>query len=168
LKRPKGNRFHKKKNLVNQFKKNFDFQYLPYGPEMITRARELQSNWCIWRDCEGNETLAMENRVIERVLSHGSEFAQITGGALIVDDELVCYTIAEAVFSKDLVIHFEKANPEFKGSYQAINQLFLDHGSENDYLRVNREQDIDDPGLRQAKLSYNPIGFIKKDKIIFS
>lgn len=161
----KGNRFHKKKNLVNQFKKNYDYRYLPYSPEMMMRARELQTDWCIWRDCEANETLAMENRVIERVLSNGSELMQMTGGALVVGDELICYTIAEAVFSNDLVIHFEKGNPEFKGSYQAINQLFLEHNDQYDYVHVNREQDIDDPGLRKAKLSYNPVGFIKKDNV---
>ena len=27
----KGNRFHKKKNLVNQFKKTYPFEYLPFG-----------------------------------------------------------------------------------------------------------------------------------------
>jgi len=27
---------------------------------------------------------------------------------------------------------------------------------------INREQDLDDLGLRQAKESYNPVGFLKK------
>lgn len=163
--RLKGNRFHKKKNLVNQFKKKYDYRYLTYDEEMIERALFLQADWCLWKDCESNETLAMENRVIERVLEQNSKFGQLTGGALLVGDDLVSYTIAEAVFDRYLVIHFEKGNPEYKGSYQAINQMFL-AGSGQKYDRVNREQDIDDPGLRKAKLSYNPVDFIKKNSVI--
>jgi hypothetical protein len=160
----KGNRFHKKKNLVNQFKRRYDYIYRPFDEGMIDRALALQADWCTWKDCEANEILTMENRVIEKILTHGSNFEQLIGGALFVEDELVSYTIAEVVFNRYLVIHFEKGNPAVKGSYQAINQMFLEHSGQG-YLRVNREQDIDDPGLRKAKLSYNPVDFIKKNSV---
>jgi hypothetical protein len=64
------------------------------------------------------------------------------------------------------VIHFEKGNHEYKGVYQAINQMFLEH-SENNFEFVNREQDLGDEGLRKAKLSYNPVDFIKKYRVTF-
>ena len=163
----KGNRFHKKKNLVNQFKRKYDYTYLPFDEGMIERALTLQADWCTWKDCEANETLAMENRVIEKVLRQGLNFKQLIGGALFVGDELVSYTIAEVVFNRHIVIHFEKGNPAVKGSYQAINQMFLKNNSQ-DYWRVNREQDLDDPGLRKAKLSYNPVDFIKKNSVTLS
>ncbi len=63
-----------------------------------------------------------------------------------------------------LLIHFEKGNPEFKGIYQAINQFFLNH-LQHPYQTVNREQDLDDDGLRKAKLSYHPIDFIRKYQV---
>jgi len=163
----RGNRFHKKKNLVNQFKRKYDYTYLPFDEGMIDRALALQAEWCTWKDCEANEILTMENRVIKKVLTHGSNFEQLIGGTLFVGNELVSYTIAEVVFDSYLVIHFEKGNPAVKGSYQAINQMFLEHNGQG-YLQVNREQDIDDPGLRKAKLSYNPVDFIKKNSVYLS
>ena len=58
----------------------------------------------------------------------------------------------------------EKGNTDFKGVYQAINQLFLENSGKN-YEIVNREQDLDDEGLRKAKLSYHPVDFIKKYRV---
>jgi hypothetical protein len=160
----KGNRFHKKKNLVNQFKKAYAYEYLAFGPEMIQQALAMQEDWCTWRDCESDETLTAENKAIARILGQWPNLQGITGGALRVQDTLVAYTIAEKMPDDTVVIHFEKGNPDYKGSYQAINQLFLEHLSPP-AERVNREQDLDNEGLRKAKLSYNPIDFIKKYEV---
>lgn len=62
---------------------------------------------------------------------------------------------------KMAVIHIEKANPEFNGLYQFINQQFLVHEFPEAVL-VNREDDVGIPGLRKSKMSYNPIGFARK------
>ncbi len=160
----KGNRFHKKKNLVNQFKKKYTFDYLPFGPEMIIQALAMQEDWCTWRDCESHDTLAAENAAIARVLADWQSLNGITGGALQVNDTLAAYTIAEALPDRSLVIHFEKGNPDYKGSYQAINQMFLDHAPQG-FTTVNREQDLGDEGLRKAKLSYHPVDYIRKYEI---
>ena len=157
----KGNRYHKKKNLLNQFKRKYDYQYLSYGPEMIANAKAMQIDWCKWRDCEAYDMLAAENRAIEKLLDASEEFKTLTGGALMVDQVIVAYTIAEVIGPHDILIHFEKADPEFKGSYQAINQMFLAQ-MDGEYRRVNREQDLGDAGLRKAKLSYNPSDFLRK------
>jgi hypothetical protein len=52
-----GNRFHKKKNLVNQSKKKHDFTLVPLGPDFAKEALLLQEDWCLWRDCESIEAL---------------------------------------------------------------------------------------------------------------
>lgn len=160
----KGNRFHKKKNLVNQFINNHDYTYLPLGPEMIDQALGMQEDWCAWRDCESVETLASENKAISRVLNQWNQLEAIDGGAIQVKGILAAYTIAEKLPDHTIVIHFEKGCPDFKGSYQAINQMFLAQSS-GDGTLVNREQDLGDEGLRKAKLSYNPSDFIKKYKL---
>lgn len=160
----KGNRFHKKRNLVNQFKKKYDYEYIPFGLDMIRQAESMQEDWCEWRDCESSKALSAENRAIMSVLSGWEKFKNITGGALFIDQKMIAYTVSEFFFDTTIIIHFEKANVEFKGSYQAINQIHLENLGD-EYLFVNREQDLNDKGLRKAKLSYNPVDFIKKYRI---
>jgi hypothetical protein len=156
-----GNRYHKKKNLVNQFNKNYAADYLPFSAEMVEQALAMQEDWCTWRDCESHETLAAENKAIDLILGHWQDLQGITGGAIRVGNTLVAYTIAETMPDQTLVVHFEKGNPDYKGSYQAINQMFLKHDPSKAAI-VNREQDLDNEGLRKAKLSYHPVDFVKK------
>ncbi len=161
----RGKRFHKKRNLLNQFKRKYTYRYLELGPEMIELALEMQDNWCLWKDCEAHQILAAENRVISKVLENWTALERICGGALEVEGILAAYTIAERISHDTMVIHFEKGDPSFKGSYQAINQIFLAN-CDDEIKWVNREQDLDDEGLRKAKLSYNPAGFIRKYKVM--
>jgi hypothetical protein len=159
-----GNRFHKKKNLLNQFVNSYDFEYIVFGPRVIEQAMAMQEDWCTWKDCESSDVLASENRAILRVLEHWERFERILGGALFVDRIIVAYTLAEPLTDDTLVVHFEKGCPAFKGAYQAINQMFLARSSEG-FRWVNREQDLDNEGLRKAKLSYNPVDFLEKFKV---
>ncbi|MDF1591336.1 MAG: phosphatidylglycerol lysyltransferase domain-containing protein [Desulfobacterales bacterium] len=163
----RGNRFHKKKNLLYQFQKNYDFTYRTLGPDTVELALAMQTDWCSWRDCESSENLSAENRLIERVLKNWDRFSGLTGGVLTVNQKMVAYTVAEPLTKDMLLIHFEKASSEFKGVYQAINQMFLSHSAQT-FKVVNREQDLGDEGLRKAKLSYHPVEFLPKSKIEIS
>jgi hypothetical protein len=163
----KGNRFHKKKNLLNQFEKNYDFRYRPFEAALIERALAMQQDWCTWRDCEAIDALAAENEAITRVLANWDRLAGLTGGALTVDDRMVAYAIAEFLPDKTLLIHFEKGSPDYKGVYQAINQMFLARVAQAARI-VNREQDLGDEGLRRAKLSYQPFDFLKKYRVVLT
>jgi len=160
----RGNRFHKKKNLVNQFKKKYEYQYVKMTPQMVEKAGALQEDWCAWRECDSDEQLANENQAISNVLSHWDALSGVNGGCIIVDNQMIAYTIGELLTSDTLVIHFEKGSTGYKGVYQAVNQMFLDH--QPSHIKwVNREQDLGDNGLRKAKASYHPAGFLKKFRI---
>jgi hypothetical protein len=160
----RGNRYHKKKNLLNQFVKKYDYSYLPFGPELIEQAMGMQEDWCTWRDCESSEVLSAENKAIARALTDWQHFSGVLGGALMVNGAMVAYTVGEQLSPDSIVIHFEKGDTQYKGVYQAINQMFLAH-SASDFKLVNREQDLGDAGLRKAKLSYHPASFIHKYRV---
>ncbi|TFG39100.1 MAG: DUF2156 domain-containing protein, partial [Syntrophobacterales bacterium] len=130
----------------------------------IEQAMAMQEDWCTWRDCESSDMLSAENRAILRIFDRWDRFDRVMGGALFVENIIVAYTLAEPLTADTLVIHFEKGCPAYKGVYQAINQLFVAR-SAGGFRFVNREQDLDNEGLRKAKLSYNPVEFLKKSKV---
>jgi len=160
----KGNRYHKKKNLLNQFDRKYDFSYLPFGADMVEQAMAMQTDWCTWRDCESSDILSSENRAIFRILKEWKQLSGLFGGALMVDGSMVAYTVAEALIRDMLLIHFEKGDTQYKGIYQAINQKFLANSAAG-YTFVNREQDLNDEGLRKAKLSYHPEDYLRKFRV---
>ena len=133
-------------------------------PDCVEGVLQMQEEWCSWRDCESGDTLVSENEAIRRVLENWDNMPGMFGGVIEVDKRIVAYTVAERLDEKSLVIHFEKGHAEFKGIYQAINQLFLADAA-GDFALVNREQDLDDPGLRKAKESYHPVGYLKKYEV---
>ncbi len=154
-------RLRRKRELLDEFRKSYDFVYKPIDQECIEEALEMQEQWVHWHECEDCEALIAENNAIARVLQDWDSIDGLMGAALHVDGHIVAYTVAEELDPKTLVVHFEKGKPEFNGVYQAINQMFLDDMGK-DYIFVNREQDLDEPGLRKAKLSYDPFRFMKK------
>ncbi|MCA1742882.1 MAG: DUF2156 domain-containing protein [Desulfonatronovibrio sp.] len=157
----KGNRFHKKKNLYNQFIKKYEYSYVELEKKYIENALALQTEWCLWKECDDSGALEAENHVIVRVFSKWDELKGLFGAGLMVKEDMIAYTVAEILPDNTLVIHFEKGCPGYKGVYQAINKLFLKNSASN-LETVNREQDLGDKGLKKAKESYNPVTYLKK------
>lgn len=162
-----GKKFHKKKNLLNQFLREYEHSYIEITPGIIEEILRIQHDWCLWKNCDGSSGLKAENQAIARVLGSWKSLGRLFGGALIVKDRIIAYTIAEEVDPENIIIHFEKGLTEYKGAYQAINQIFLEKSCSS-FKWVNREQDMGNENLRRAKLSYNPISILKKYQVIWA
>jgi hypothetical protein len=166
----KGNRFHKKRNLLHQFHKKYDYQYVVMSSEFVEAAMAMQNNWCTWRECDSDVQLENENMAIAKVLSNWDRLDGIIGGGILVKGAMVAYTIGERLGDDSLVVHFEKGDTQYKGVYQAVNQMFVEHeasGLKSGIKWINREQDLGDAGLRRSKESYHPVGFLKKYRVDF-
>jgi len=165
----KGRQFHKKKNLLNQFLKNYSYKFSPLQDDMIGIVFNMQQSWCVWRDCQSVDSLSSENGAIQRVLHQWNNLMRLKGGVILVADKIAAYSIGERLDDNTFLIHFEKGDPDYKGVYQAINKMFLEFVLSDPSCQhitvVNREQDLDDEGLREAKLSYHPVGFLKKYQV---
>jgi len=155
-----GRRFHDKKNKVNKFRKEFKYEYIPMTASLVKECIEFEDYWCAERDCEKDEGLSREKCAILKMLKN-FDALRLIGGVIRLGNKIAALTLAEGYLPDTLVIHVEKANPDIPGLYQIINQEFLMHEGAG-YAFVNREQDLGIQGMRSAKMSYNPVKFIKK------
>jgi hypothetical protein len=155
-----GNKFHKKKNHLNKFLKNYQFEYRRLDDELIERVLQMQEQWCELKDCPTNPNLLAEDRAVYEGLANYNSLG-ITGGAILIDSKVEAFTLGERLNSDTAVIHIEKANPEIPGLYTAINRFFCEDALLG-FTYVNREQDLGVEGLRKAKQSYHPHHMVKK------
>ncbi len=152
-----GRKFHKKKNLLNMFIRKNECQARPLLEEYRDDAMQILDGWN--RRHSGASDFAAAKEALEKMWP-----LQLCGGIFYINGQPAAYCLGEELaLGSSFVIHFEKAvlAEEFKGLYQFINQAFASVLPEK-YETVNREQDLGDPGLRQAKESYHPVGFVKK------
>lgn len=165
-----GNKYMKKRNRVNQFRRSYDYVYRPIDCALIPSVLEFHNVWCQANGCANTPTLQQEANGISRILSHWGEIPHLRGGVIEVGGKIVAYTVGELSGKETLIIHFEKASLEYGAAYQVINKEFLVHMLEREpeLVTVNREEDMNDQGLREAKLSYLPVGFIKKYRVKIS
>ena len=165
-----GAKFHKKKTHVNGYHRRYGEDYRSLdgasNPDGIEHVLQLQAEWCKWRDCENSPSLRAENDAIFRVVGNWDRLPGLIGGALYVENKIGAFAVGEKVGDM-MVVHFEKVQAELKGVYQAINQSFASRSAVGVSL-INREQDMDEPGLRQAKETYNPVGFLKKSRLVIA
>ncbi|MBR1658517.1 MAG: DUF2156 domain-containing protein [Synergistaceae bacterium] len=160
----KGKAYAHKRNRVRAFLDGYEWDYYPIKPDDFAEIMEFQESWRAHRMLTMNqdeaESLADEDTAIRNALEKWEDF-NFKGGMLKIDGKIVAYTIAEELDPENLDVCFEKAFSEYAGSYQAINYMFLkEQGSQ--YTWVNREEDMGEPGLREAKLSYNPSMMLEK------
>ncbi len=159
-----GNRFHGKKNHVNKFMKNYEFEYRNLDDSAVKLFLDLQESWCELRDCQENESLLHEDWAVFEALKH-HDVLGFAGGGIFINSKVEAFALGEMLNPDTAVIHIEKANPEIPGLYAVINQMFCKNAwSHVQY--VNREQDLGVEGLRKAKLSYHPHHMVDKFTVI--
>lgn len=155
-----GNKYHRKKNHLNRFLKNYDFEYRPFDHGIIDGVLSLQESWCEFRDCYSDDGLFHEDRAVCDALTNFDTLG-FKGGAIVMDGAVQAFSFGEMLNPETAVIHIEKANPEIDGLYTAINQRFCASAWAH-ALYINREQDLGIEGLRKAKQSYYPHFMVNK------
>ena len=159
-----GKKYHKKKNHLNAFKKEYEGRYEFRLLDCADRQEILDflNQWIAEKgDMEEKEYVEYEAMGISEILNH-CDVLKFKVGGVYIDGILQAFTIGCYYEKEDMVyIPVEKANPEIRGLYSFINNEFLKQAYPN-VTKVNREDDMGLEGLRQAKMSYNPIYMVEK------
>jgi len=151
-----GKKYHKKKSHVNGFLHTYpDHEIRPMSAALVPAALEILDRWRQERNEDGDYKQAREALDLFDSLP-------LRGAVFFIGGKPAAYCLGESVArGRMFAIHFEKAVDEYKGIYQYINQAFA-ASLPRFFTLINREEDMGSEGLRQAKMTYRPCGFVQK------
>ncbi|MDE5594022.1 MAG: DUF2156 domain-containing protein [Muribaculaceae bacterium] len=162
-----GKAYSKKRNHVNRFlSDNPDAKLEMLTAENLDEARAFLEK-VNTDDKVDSETASYELTQCKEVLDNIDLY--LFDGAILRDQSgNVCAVTLGEVVGDTLFVHIEKMNHEISGAGETINKLFASEMLEryNGIRFINREEDMNDPGLRYAKESYHPCALLNKCNVI--
>ncbi len=151
-----GKKLHSKKNHLNKFLAT----YPTYSYELINKKNlddciRLTEMWINKKyEKSSVKDAKYEYSSIMDILKN-MDILECKGLVLYVEGKAVAYSVGEQVSHDTAIIHIEKADTLYDGSYAMINNLMCKNLF-YDTTYINREEDMGLENLRKAKLSYRP------------
>ena len=158
-----GNRFHKKKNRVNYFAGRYGHEVELYGRNHLAGSLALLDEWFRVRGEMESPSVVQEVAATREALELADSLG-LAGVVVLVEGVVKAFALGERLNDTTSVCHFEKSGPFLEGISQLVDREF-NRLLFTDCLFVNREQDLGEPGLRSAKLSYHPVELVKKFRV---
>ncbi len=161
----KGNKYSRKRNLIHQFER----YYVDKGrvtiekmvPSFLSECIDFLEKWCEECNCDidEDEDLSCERQAAINTIENIDLF-ELDGLLLRIDGEINAFGIASHLTESMGVLNFEKAFSSIKGLYQYFDRecarrLF------KGYSYINKESDMNLPGLAKVKKSYHPVMTVK-------
>lgn len=165
-----GGRYHKKRNLVRQFTRQYvqtgRTAVAPIRPADVDACIVFLEEWCARRECgveDPEDDLTCEKIAAVNAITHLAEVD--AEGLLVRVDGVVSALAVAAPLTEDMgVLMFEKAFSDVKGLYQYLDRTCARQLFEGKRF-VNKESDMGVPGLVQAKRSYHPVAMVKSYRL---
>jgi hypothetical protein len=142
-----------KRNHVSQFERKHSWTLSPLTNPSQEEC-DLFQKMAYPNPCSGS--LEQEQKAFFSMI-HNFAFLEQKGFAIFVQNKLAAFSIFEEMNPTTIVVHFEKAKRDYPGLYQVINKETAKYAFEHGYSYINREEDLGNPGIRQAKMGYHPI-----------
>ena len=158
-----GKDYHKKKNRVNYFLVRHRYELELYDSRHLDGALALLEEWRRVRLEMGPSSVQGEVEGAAEALRLHRELG-LSGVVLLVEGRVKGFALGERLNGSTAVCHFEKGDLFMEGLYQLLDREFS-RLLFTDCRYLNREQDLGELSLRQAKLSYRPIELVKKYRV---
>ncbi len=105
--------------------------------------------------------LAFEEKALCRLLKNSKNYRLILT-CVFLHDIMIGFSIDEALPNRNAIAHFIKADNSFRGVYEFLNRELAEYLTTLDIISWNWQQDLNIKNLREAKLGYRPVAFLKK------
>lgn len=159
-----GKSLQSKRNHINKFEKLYpNYSYEEVSEDNIDECLALANAWLDHSAVVDSSRLD-EQKMIERCLRNREVLGLLTG-VLRVDGRVVAFTFGSPINKTTFGVHVEKADVNYEGAFTMINREFARRIPE-EYIYINREEDLGLEGLRKSKQSYKPEIMLVKDTAI--
>jgi len=151
----RGRRYAGKRNLIAQASRLHSWSVEPLDQGRADQCLEVADDIATKRTTDAAVTLEQETRALECALRLFAPLG-LQGILLRVAGRAAAFSIFDRLNPTTAVVLFERARRSEKGLYQVINRETARVIEALGFSLINREEDLGDPGLRKAKLSYHP------------
>lgn len=156
-----GTAFHKKRNHISKFTRlHPHWCFKPLDAATADDARGIAARWL--ETAHDSPALQHEYRAICHALEL-QDALQLTGGVLYVNGAPAAMAVVSHITPDVADIHYEKCAPDWRDAYSLVNREIARRLTAT---FINREEDLDQPGLRKAKESYHPALLLPKISLL--
>lgn len=162
-----GGKFKGRRNFVNRF----IHDHAAARTEIVNLTTDLDAqekilatldSWEQHKQSHGKEyELEHERAAIKRIFET-AHLHELIVTAIFEGDAMLAFSIDEVLPNQFCIGHFWKADGSCVGIYDFLIQKKSQHFETLGFAFLNYEQDLGVEGLRQSKMDYRPVDFLKK------
>lgn len=159
-----GKLYHKKKNRVNYFVNRHRHEVQLFADRHVSEALTLLDEWGrVKMELSPAGSVRGEIEACAEALRLHRELG-LSGVVVLVEGVVRGFALGERLNRETAVCHFEKGDNFMEGLYQLLDREFS-RLLFTECTWLNREQDLGEEALRQAKLSYHPVELLAKYRV---
>ena len=152
-----GRKYQPKRNFINRFTSRYNYDFKAVSADNLEDCLYLNRVWC---DQKGIDNSDPEQLALGRAFDNFFSL-NLRGWILYADSAPAAFAIGSEINHDTFCIHIEKCDAIFEGASAMINNLVATELAEQ-YIYINREDDLGLEGLRRAKQSYYPAIMLTK------
>jgi len=153
----KGRKLHGQRNHMNYFDRTWTSRFEKITESNVRDVKEfiereaVTASSALFREGNSKTLEALDNMDIYN-------FSSL---ALYVGDMVIGFTLG-TVLGDTLYVTIEQADRNYRGVYPKLASEFVSGHLDSGVVFVNREDDLNDEGLRRSKLAWNPCEIVNR------
>jgi len=152
-----GRKLHGQRNHANYFERTWKHHFEKITSSNVSDIKEFLGRNAVSASSE----LFLEGNRKTLELLDNLDIYGFSSLALYVNDKVVGFTFG-TLLDDTLYVTIEQADRDYRGAYPVLASRFVSDHSAAGAVFVNREDDLDDEGLRRSKMAWNPCDIVER------
>lgn len=159
-----GKKYKSHRKVINRFNNRYsDCDAKLLNLENLDIQNEIMELFFVWeKEKKKKRGETIHELTAIKKLFENPKYLNLLAMGLYHNNNLISFQIVDVSNTKYAESHFFKADPKYDGASHALRYTFSCELRKRGYEYINIEQDLGIVELRNKKMSWNPIRFLKK------